>query len=67
MLVGRHIVAKLLNIVLEGDYVTLSEIMLKSLFVEGQILDIVKVIVCLSTSNPRVNVAEYCLLKSICL
>ena len=47
----------MIDIVLEGDDVTLSEIMLISLFVEGQILDIVKVIVCLSPSNLRVSVA----------
>ena len=52
---------------LEGYDVTLSDICSISLFVEGQILDIVKVIVCLSTSNLRVNVEGYCLLMSICL
>ena len=54
------------DILLEDDDVTSSDIVFISMIVEGDMLDIVKVIVLFSTSKLRVNVAWYCLQIGCC-
>ena len=39
MLVGGHVVAKWTDIVLEGCYLLLSDIVFKSILLEGEMLD----------------------------